>query len=136
MRLTDLFPQFIRIREATDEEIAEHGWSGARPMWLLCPVDTLAEADGIRFTDPLWARDHPGQDGLEFGAGVHVAFAGRDPEGIISRNSEGRPTAWAASGTGYGDLRLTPSIFINPKGNPPGWHGFIGLAVPGGVTSA
>lgn len=135
MRLTDLFPQFLKIREATDEEIVEYGWSGTKPFWLLCPVDTLAEADGIRFTDPIWAVGHPGQDGHDFGGSVHVAFAGRDPEGVISQDCDGKPSKWGMSGTGYADLCLTPSIFINARGTPPGWHGFVGMNVPGEVTT-
>lgn len=136
MKLTELFPQFLKLRVATDEEIAEYGWQGKKPHWLLCPVDVLAEADGIRFTDPLWASAHPGQDGYEFGGTVHVAFAGHDPEGIISMDCDGKPSKWAISGSGYIDLRLTPSIFVNAKGDPPGWHGFVGLYVPGEVTNA
>ena len=90
--------------------IAECGWEGEKPHWLLVPVDTLAEADGIRFTDPLWVATHPGQDGRERGASVYVAFAGHDPEGLISLDYDGKPSRWEVSGTGYADLRLAPSI--------------------------
>lgn len=136
MRLTDLFPSFLKIREATSEEIADSGWQGDGPHWLLCPTDVISEADGIRFTDPIWAAAHPGQDGHDFGGSVYAAFSGHDPLGLISRDTEGKPSAWAVSGTVYADLKLTPSIFINAHGNPPGWHGFIGLNVPGEITNA
>lgn len=136
MKLVDLFPQFIKLREATDEEIAEYGWQGNKPYWLLVPVDTLAEADGIRFTDPIWASTHPGQDGHDLGVTVHVAFRGHDPEGIISMDCNGKPSSWAVAGSGYADLCLTPSIFVNAQGSPPGWHGFVGLTIPGEITNA
>jgi hypothetical protein len=135
MKLIDLFPQFIKLREATEEEIAADGWEGKRPHWLIIPVNTLAEADGIRFTDPMWAATHPGQDGRRFGGTVYVAFAGHDPLGLIS-SGDGGPTKWSVSGTGYVDLKLSPSIFVDSHRNPPGWHGFVGLHVPGEVTNA
>ena len=114
-------------------KLAADGWEGQRPHWLLITVDDLALADGIRFTDPPWAVTHPSQDGHDIGASVFVAFAGHDPLGIISRSDDGKPTQWTVLGTGYDDLCLSPSIFVNPKGTPPGWHGFI---TNGNVTNA
>jgi len=136
MKLIDLFPQFLRVREMTMDEIDEYGIIGPPPHHLFEPVDDLSVADGIRFTDPLWAQTHPGEDGFDVGASVHVAFQGRDPLGLISIGSDGRPTRWTVSGIGYGDLRLSPSIFVNPHGSPPGWHGFIGQSIPGEVANA
>jgi hypothetical protein len=133
MKLTELFPQFIKLREATEEEIAADGWEGKRPHWLLIPVNDLALADGIRFTDPIWAVTHSGQNGHDIGASVFVAFAGHDPLGLISRGDDGEPTQWTVSGTDYADLCLSPSIFVDRNGTPPGWHGFV---TNGNVTNA
>ena len=136
MKLTELFPQFLRMREMTSEEIAESGISGGDGhYYCLEPVDDIALADGIRFTDPVWAAAHPGVDGYWKGGGVMVGFHGRNFGSKISVGADGKPTGWEVSGTGYYDLRLSPSIFVNPQANPPGWHGFIGLNVPGEVTT-
>jgi hypothetical protein len=136
VKLTELFPQFLKIVEISKEQEGDDGRQGPGPFYDLVPVDALAEADGIRFTDPRWAESHPGQDGRELGESIYVAFAGHDPKGLISRGTDGQPTAWAVAGSGYADLRLTPSVFSDPKGTPPGWHGFIGQNVPGEVTNA
>jgi hypothetical protein len=138
MMLTELFPQFLKIVEVSKEQEGDGPWSrmGLGPFYDLVPVETLDEADGIRFTDPRWAESNPGQDGREIGESIYVAFAGHDPKGLISRGTDGQPTAWAVTGTGYADLRLMPSIFSYPNGNPPGWHGFIGQIVSGEVTGA
>jgi hypothetical protein len=136
MRLTDLFPQFLKIVEVTKEQEGDDGRQGPGPFYDLTPVESLAMADGIRFTDPRWAASNPGQDGHEIGEVIYVAFSGHDPQGLISRGTDGQPTAWSVSGSGYADLCLSPSIFSDPKGTPPGWHGFVGQASPGEVTGA
>jgi len=123
MKLTELFPQFYRVVEITAEDAAKQGISGPGPFIELWPTDDISEADGIRFTDPVWAKDHPGVDGYDFGASVHVGFAGRKTWGM--RDTSGKPVAWGFSGTGYSDLTITPSIFVMPHENPPGWHGFV-----------
>jgi hypothetical protein len=136
MMLTDLFPQFLKIVEVSKEQEGNNGRQGPGPFYDLVPVNDLSTADGIRFTDPRWAASNPGQDGHEIGESIYVAFSGHDPKGLISRGTDGQPTAWAVSGSGYADLRLTPSIFSDQKGNPPGWHGFVGQNGPGEVTNA
>lgn len=51
--------------------------------------------------------------------------------GPISRDGKTRPR-WGVSGSGLHDLTLTPSIDV---GEPSCWHGYIGLHVPGEVTT-
>ena len=135
MKLIDLFPQFYRV--LTDRRVGRFIKTGADPLnyteadieereydqIILEPVDSITDADGIRFTDPVWAKDHPGVDGYDFGKSVHVGFAGRKTWGM--QDTSGKPVAWGFSGTGYSDLTITPSIFVMPHANPPGWHGFV-----------
>ena len=49
------------------------------------------------------------------------------------------PDAWQATGTSLADLRLSPSIAhhgLGPRGDPRAcWHGFVGLHIPGEVTT-
>lgn len=83
------------------------------------PVDTLAEAQGIRFDCPL-CRGKCG--------GVLVGFVGRAPAGMFSQSSEGKDSRWSVSGTGYHDLTLSPSIWNDKQGASKGrcsWHGFV-----------
>lgn len=96
MKLTDLEPQFVAIRER----------DGGRHIDR---VDTFAEADAVRFSCP--------------GCGQHeivIPFAGRNWDG------KGTANGWRAAGTGYGDLTLQPSVLLlRGHPNDCHWHGFI-----------
>ena len=93
MRLTELEPQF-RTDIRKDGKI------------FLGKVDTFAEAQGITFTCPRCANGH----------WIGVWFKDK------GASAEAEPLhRWAATGTGYDDLTLTPSI--NAGSNC--WHGFI-----------
>lgn len=95
MRLVDLDPQFIRYAPKA-----------------LVHVATLAEAQGIRFDDPL-------------GMGSLSVVWFRD-RGVPDDADPGPLRSTVAAGTGYGDLTLTPSIDQSCGGKYPGeWHGFI-----------
>ena len=72
-------------------------------------TDSLAEAQGITFECPVCQSGH----------WILVWFAGK---GVPP---EAEPThRWAAGGTGYSDLTLSPSIDCT-VGDPKCWHGFI-----------
>jgi hypothetical protein len=47
----------------------------------------------------------------------------------------GRPM-WNRVGESFDVLQLTPSIHSDPAKGGCGWHGYIGLTVPGEVTGA
>lgn len=133
MRLTELEPQFIRITEeprsgdyatmptVTEQELA--AWIAAGrpiehrilPTEVYTHVDTLAEADGIFFECPL-CRSHQ----------VSPTFAGRAvPDHLGSQNREGKPSRWTATGTGYHDLTLQPSIDLSGQHSGCQWHGYV-----------
>lgn len=122
MRLTDLHPQLFRY------EFLEETWDiidGDPETWRArgCPtrpftglrehrpfVDTIAAAQGVFFTCPVCPDGH----------GIAVSFHDRgltDAQG--SHNRAGQPSRWTVSGTGYGDLTLSPSIDVGC------WHGYV-----------
>ena len=80
----------------------------------LVNVETLAEADGVTFLDPGEFRKNGGPVGT---GSIHIPFKGR--------GDRFQPSGWQASGTSLSDLTISPSIFVNMHGNPPGWHGWI-----------
>lgn len=133
-RLVDLDPQFVRYSEepqevhiatmptASEQETsawAAAGYPSERRTELReihHHVQTLAEAQGIWFTCPACGNHQ-----------VAPAFAGRGvPDNLGSHNREGKPSRWTASGTGYHDLTLQPSIDLSgPPASSCQWHGFI-----------
>jgi hypothetical protein len=136
MKLTQLDPQFLRAghRPArgkflkpgidplrgnwTDEDWEERDYE----QTFFDYVDSLSEADGISFLNPAEFVANNGKVGTST---VHVYFEGKALFGDMNRNGDGQYVRWAVSGTGYEDLTISPSIFVNPHGNPPGWHGFV-----------
>lgn len=101
MKLTELDPQFITYRDT---------------RWLH-HVDTAAEAQGIIFLCPACFAKNAGPVGTH---AIEVSFNNRGVSpGQGSHNSQGQPSRWNVSGTGYADLTLTPSILIDC------WHGFV-----------
>lgn len=86
-------------------------FTDAQGIWFDCPACYTAQLAGGRGAH-----------------GVCVSFADRgvaDADG--SHDSEGKPSRWQVSGTGYDDLVLSPSIYL--KDCPPcNWHGFVGMS--------
>ena len=126
MRLTELEPRFIQF--AVTIAYACHGrkldngeiqWGGFEVDSFI-DVPTFAEAHGIIFICPLEFKKNNGVIGSH---SVQVFFHGKPVPPHIGKNSQGQMVRWTATGTGFEDLTLTPSIFEN--GNPPCWHGFI-----------
>lgn len=93
MRLADLDPQFRTYIEKDG-----HVYLGK--------VDTLAEAQGITFDCPRCASGH----------WIGIWFKDRG----VPAHAEPLPR-WGASGTGYHDLSISPSIDAGPSC----WHGFV-----------
>lgn len=97
-------------------------------------VSTVAEADHVSFLCPLCFARNGGAVGTH---SVFVSFAGRAfPEEAGSRDSDGKPSRWNASGAIIEDLVLTPSILLDAERSPDQgchWHGFVGSSgVPPG----
>lgn len=145
-KLRDLDARFIQhktgIADAGHGRVMPDGstqWGGFETEEMHT-VATLAEAHSIWFGCPkCYGINGNTMKGTH---SVMVSFEGRNlPEGYGSRNSEGKPSRWAVSGTGLDDLVLTPSIFLkveNDKGEPLGcyWHGFVGSnGVPPGEAA-
>jgi hypothetical protein len=103
MKLEELEPQFYRF-----------GQPGFREK-----VATLAVAHGIRFLCPKCFAKNGGPEGTH---SVMVWFRDR---GVPSTESPG-PGRWIASGSGYADLTLSPSINLeNSDHIGCEWHGWI-----------
>lgn len=103
MRLRELDASFLKMLDATSTLF----------------VDTIAEANGIRFLCPLCFQKNGGAGGTH---SVTCWFVGVDP-----LKSPG-PGRWTPSGTGLDDLSFVPG----PGGTPSvklltgcGWHGYI-----------
>lgn len=134
MKLVDLAAQFLKaVWVAT--QTPGLTWMG--PHWGYRKVNTLAEADGIRFLCPLcWARNG-GAAGTHF---VLIGFVGC-PADAYTLDFDGKHVAWHVSGTGYHDLVLRPSINLDdPKyiqvKTRCRWHGFVGYGgVPPGEAT-
>jgi hypothetical protein len=129
MKLTDLDPHFIRYETRIDTYTVidgDHETWRARgcptkevtgPREYSIRVETLAEAQGIRFLCPTCYAKNSGPVGTH---GIDVAFHGRgvlDHQG--SHNSKGEPSRWHVSGDGLENLTMTPSI------DGGCWHGHV-----------
>ena len=113
MRLTELEPQFLRL--AREGELTS---DGRKFSW----VDTLAEAQGIRFLCPLCFVTNQGP------VGTHQVICWSRSRGVPDDETP-NPGRWTLDGTGYDDLTL--------NGDPPGnarsvqltsgckWHGHV-----------
>jgi len=124
MRLIDLEPQFVRFETRIEKWTRVLGdpatWKPGDPTEEVegprvyhVYVDTLAEAQGVRFLCPGCFAKNNGP------VGTHcciVWFAGRG----VPDDADPKPGRWQVSGTGYHDLSTTPSILI-----PGDWHGYI-----------
>ena len=131
MRLSELEPQFERYEYRIESYNVVDGdqstWRerGCPTIAIVGPrehridVDTLAEAQGIRFLCPLCFKKNCGVVGTH---GVDVSFSGRGvPDGAGSHNAAGLPSRWGVTGASFEDLTMTPSILTSGCG----WHGFV-----------
>lgn len=135
MKLRDLKARLIHYEERpastfehfTIEELKAGGYPEGKIDRLYVPVQTLAEADGVRFQCPKCKA--AGQ----FAHPIFIGFAGIAVEGTYGYNKAGMPVTWQMSGTGLDDLVLFPSIQIQGGCN---WHGFVGSSgVPPGEAA-
>lgn len=144
MRLLDLQPQFVRyetVVETYDVIVGDSETWRARgcptqavtgPREHIVHVESLTDAQGVWFLCPGCYAENihklpEGATDIEgAGIGVHqvqVTFESRgvkDNQG--AHGSNGSPTRWVVSGTGYDDLTTSPSILVDPS---CGWHGYI-----------
>lgn len=127
MKLVDLQPQFFKHAKGIAPDF--HGrelpdgttqWGGFEIDTFL-NVDTFAEAHGIKFLCPKEFEKNGGPKGTHC---VMVAFHGSPVPETLMLDSSGKPVRWTASGSGYRDLTLTPSI-LEIDGGRCGWHGYI-----------
>jgi hypothetical protein len=126
MKLTDLNPQFLKHAKGIAGE--DHGrtlpdgttqWGGFE-IDEFHYVDSFAEAHGIKFLCPVSFTKNGGAAGTH---SVHVYFTGSPVPDGIGMNDKGETVRWGASGTGYADLTLTPSIL--EQLGAPCWHGYV-----------
>lgn len=132
MRLADLDARFVRYETRYEHwEVCE----GDPATWRArgCPtktvegpreysvvVETLADAQGIRFLCPLCFAKNNGMVGTHE---IEVTFEGRgatDKQG--SHNKSGAAVRWNVQGTGLDDLTLRPSILSEGE---CGYHGYV-----------
>src|ERR1700752_2897845 len=122
LRVTELEPWWwfhYRVQVPPDKwvngRLCPSGW--ARYMRR---VD-MASAHCLYFLCPKCFVKNRGSRGTH---GVEVGIAGRGQrDDECSHDSEGKPSRWTMSGSGFHDLTLTPSIHLTGLGC--GWHGFI-----------
>lgn len=121
MRLTELEPSFRIYLETTkgDPSIKPAGgdWGDDYPHTEIHKVDTFALAQGIWFLCPACFKKNNGP------VGTHVVEVGFESRGLLPKQSShsrsGEPSRWRATGTGYDDLTLEPSVDCGC------WHGFV-----------
>lgn len=115
------------IFRGDDGEI--HMWSATSQRTIFEPVETLAEAHGIRFLCPKSFAQNGGSKGTH---SVYIFFTGSPYAG---HNSAGQEVRWqVVAGTGLDDLQLSPSIL--EQDNHCQWHGFVGTSgVPPGSAA-
>jgi hypothetical protein len=124
--LRELDGQFIAYVRESPEEMFKRGV--ATPADIFRRVDSLVEAQGIRFLCPKSFATHGGSVGTH---SVQVFFAGSPVPLHLGRNKKGEAVRWSVSGTGLDDLSLTPSI--QEEDDVCKWHGFVGSSgVPPG----
>jgi hypothetical protein len=110
-----------------DENGEKFMWGSKPVRYEFHPVETVSEADEVVFLCPLCFAKNNGAVGTH---SVFVSFAARNtPDEAGSRDAEGKPSRWTASGQTIDDLVLTPSIALDVKRKPEEgchWHGFVG----------
>lgn len=106
-------------------------WSPTPFKDIFAPVETFAEAHGVRFLCP---KDFAKNGGAVGTHSVYIWFQGSPVPPYIGHNSKGETVRWSASGTGLDDLVLTPSI--QEEDTNCRWHGFVGSSgVPPGEAA-
>lgn len=110
-----------------DEDGEKFMWGPHTHRYEFHDVQTLSEADHITFLCPKCFAENSGAGGTH---SIMVTFTGRNvPDEAGTRDSDGKPSRWSASGTSIDDLVLTPSILLDAKRKPEvgcHWHGFVG----------
>lgn len=120
MRLTDLEPEWVfdfnpqthGLRRAEDQHSTVHHGDGDDK-----PVEhtlTIANAQGVMFLCPACFVKNGGPRGTE---SVLCWFKGRS----VPDDAVPGPGRWVASGTGFEDLTLSPSVNVANEH----WHGFV-----------
>ena len=105
MKLLDLEPRFQRIEtdaDGRDVYPAAGGLVAAQGLLFLCPVCFTANGGPI---------------------GTHSVLVWFRDRGVPDAKMPG-PGRWTATGTGYLDLTLSPSIHLSGEGGC-GWHGQV-----------
>lgn len=116
MKLTELEPQFIKYVKGDDGHVYLHH------------VNTLSDADGIMFLSPIAFVVNKGPVGTYYNM-VFFKDKGAPPD--MGKNKDGQTVRWAATGTGYEDLTLEPSILEQggliklENGEVLPWHGWV-----------
>lgn len=117
-----------------DEKGESWYWSDKPVRYEFHEVNSVAEADHVDFLCPLCFSNNGGPKGTHM---VMVSFADRNiPEEAGSRDCNGKPSRWKASGHTADDLVLSPSILLGarrPANQGCHWHGWVGMngAPPG-----
>lgn len=121
MKLRTLQGQFLqrRVERVDPTKYVDGVLSPTGERVLHVPVDTFAEAHGIRFLCPKCYAENGGP------AGVHQVvcwFEGKVPDDALPK-----PGRWNPTGTGLDDLsfvpgRKTESVLLLGGCN---WHGFV-----------
>lgn len=130
MKLNELAAHFTKYEE---RPVDQTSWeeTNRNPNLvdrLFLRVETMAEADGVRFQCPkckaAGSYAHP----------VFIGFRGKAAPGTYGNNRDGVPVLWdVAGGSSLNDLSLTPSIQIQGGCD---WHGFLGSnGVPPGEAA-
>lgn len=109
MKLTELQAEFIKL---SDPETGSN-----------VPVDTLKEAQGIRFLCPLCYRKNKGTKGTK---GTHSVVCWFVDRGVPAHIEPG-PGRWNPQGTGLADLSFVPGPKSRSVKLTSGcmWHGLV-----------
>jgi hypothetical protein len=124
MRLVELHPQWV-------------GAGGAGIFNADMTPSTPRHGIGIAFDCPL---GHPASCSYHevSGDGTHerhfIQFHNPVDGGPPFDATQERPR-WTRVGDTFETLQLTPSILSDPAKGGCGWHGYIGLTIPGEVTT-
>ena len=119
MRLTELEPEWVnvsdhghmRFLDSNSHQLVHYG---VEELHEGEHSETQAQAQGVMFLCPVCFQRNGGAVGTE-----HVLLWFRD-RGVPDAETPG-PGRWLATGTGFEDLTLAPSVNVDHEH----WHGFI-----------
>jgi hypothetical protein len=122
MRLTDLEPEWIYdynptthgMRRADDSHTPSLHSTRGNPDWPPSPRIDIANVQGIMFLCPTCFKKNGGPVGTE---SVLCYFRDRG----VANDAKPGPGRWLASGIGFEDLTLSPSVNV-ADGH---WHGYV-----------